>query len=491
MTTPTAPRRSFTAQEREAFMNNLMDASMGLREKAAGSTPAGDFVHGPTGILSFPGQRQDVLNAMISPIGLQGLLERQYRVSAYANEVYPILTGQTASTGTEPTQACEDGTQPGNLKMCNTTFSFGRIVKDSQVLQADRPGLLVNRGEFRDQRLIGNPLTNISRPAEIDLSAALRNEGDKKLFELYNAYVRDYAHLLYDGNPANTVGSTGYIEYRGLDLIINTGYQDVVFGGACQAADSVLVSFGDSPVTGNENQIVTDIVETYAYLDYLAERTGLKPVEYVLSMRYSLYRLLSQIWPCVYMTYRCVIQSANSTNFVSAEMQVKMRDDMRNGIFDGRDVGMPYLLIDGKAIPVVIDDSIDETALGSNLFESQIYYVPLTVKGRPSTYLEYFDLNAPGGMADVVEQWAPNDFKILGDGRFWLHRKPPTNECLQIRLGTRPRLIMEAPFLAARLFNLRYSPPLFHERSPFPDDPYFVNGGNVAIGEPYFYPQTA
>lgn len=490
------PPAEFSQKEKDAFVQGLMLAGAS-REKAAGSTPSPYFVHGPAGILSMPGQRADVMNAMIMPVGIQGDLP--VRLSRDANPVFPILTGQTDNTGTQPDSACADGIQPGQLKVCNQTWTFGRLVMDSQVLQADRPGLINNRSEFEDMRLVGNPLTNLDRPQEVSMDMALRTEGGKKLVELYNGYLLEYSPLLYAGNPANTTGQTGYIEYNGFDKIINTGYQDAYIQQACPAADSVIVNFGSSPVTGNENAIVTDIVETVAYLNWLAKRTGMGSLQagtfkLVLSMRYELFRQLTQIWPCVYMTYRCTFGSTtNATNFVDANMQQKMRDDMRNGVYSGQDVGDAYLLIDGMPIAVKIDDNIVESVPAANTFMSDIYFIPMTVRGnRPVTYLEYFDLNTPGGMRDVTQAWAPNQFEILGNGKYWLHRKPPSNECIQIRLGSKPRLIMETPFLAARLTNVKYSPPLFHARNPFPDSPYYhLDGGATTQNAPNFYSPTA
>lgn len=480
------PQKTFSQQDQQNFVNMLMNAgaNSNLREKAVSATPSPYFVHGPTGILSMPGQRADVLNAMILPIGIQGRLP--VRVSRQQSPVFPILTGQTDSSGTEPVGACDDAPQPGNLKICNQTWGFGRLIRDSQVLQLDRAGLLNNRSEFTDFSLIGGPVTNLDRPQAVSFAEGLRSEAEKKILELQNSWILDFSHLIYDGNPANTSGNTGYIEYNGFDRLINTGYQDAYLGQACPAADSTIVNFGSSPVTGNENQIVTDLVETYAYLVHLAKQTGLWPVQWVLTMRYELFRQLTSIWPCVYMTYRCTFgQTTNATNFVDASMQVGMRDDMRNN---------QYLLMDGVQVPVVIDDNITETVPAANTFMSDVYFIPLTIRGgRPVTYMEYFDLDAPGGMRDAANLMAPDgSFQIINGGTFWLHRKPPTNECVQIRLGGKPRLILEAPFLAARLTNVKYSTPLLHSRSPFPDSPYyFVNGGATNQNAPVFYPPTA
>lgn len=490
------PPADFSQAQKDAFIQGLMLAGS-VREKAAGSSPSPYFVHGPGGILSPPGIRQDVMNAMQLPIGIQKDLP--LRLSRDASPVFPIMTGETVNTGSQPGGACDDAKQPGELKVCNQVWTFGRQVMDSQILQADRPGLINNRGEFTDMRLVGDPFTNLDVPQPLNAQEALRTEVGKKLYELYTGFMLEYSPLLYTGDPSNTTGNTGYIEYSGLDKIINTGYQDAFIQQACPAADSTIVNFGSSPITGNEVQIVTDIVETTAYLNWIAKRTGMGNLQdgsfkLRLSMRYEMFRALTQIWPCVYMTYRCTFGSTtNATNFVDANMQQKMRDDMRNGVYSGNDVGDAYLLVDGMPIQVTLDDNITETVPSANVFQSDIYFIPMSVRGgRPVTYMEYFDLNAPGGMRDVTQAWAPNQFEIIGNGRYWLHRKPPTNECVQVRLGAKPRLICETPYLAARLTNVRYSPPLLHSRSPFPNSPYyFVDGGAVSQVVPTFYSPTA
>jgi hypothetical protein len=151
-----------------------------------------------------------------------------------------------------------------------------------------------------------------------------------------------------------------------------------------------------------------------------------------------------------------------------------------------------YLLIDDKKIEVIIDDYVEE-AVGVGQFTSSVRLVPLTYAGgRPALFWEYYNLAGTYGMQDVVDDFAPTgSFKVLGGGRYWLHTKPPTNECLQIRIGYKPRLILETPFLAARLTNVKYTATI-HERSGFPDDPYyFAGGGATAMPVPYLYPPIA
>src|SRR5262245_8025494 len=95
--------------------------------KASPTSPLVGPPHGPNALFNTPGLEPGIVNAMIQPLpGFLGALRRMghVRTSVYTSPVFGILTGQTASTGTEPTQACAAGRMPGNLKLCQQTWSF-------------------------------------------------------------------------------------------------------------------------------------------------------------------------------------------------------------------------------------------------------------------------------------------------------------------------------------------------------------------------------
>jgi hypothetical protein len=454
-----------------------------MREKAVTPPPSGNPAHGPGGLFGQLGMPADVINAMVMP--LQGLAARMpVKLSNQISPVYTILTQQSASSGTEPEDACDDARQPGNLAICNQTWTFGRIVMDSQVVQADRAGELINRGEFIDQRLIGDPFAEMASPVNVSARDALRSLAKKKLFELMNALHFDYGELLYTGNPANTAGNTGYIEFNGLDTLINDDYQDVYTRTRCAAADSFIYNL-NADVQADAANTVRVFTEVYRHQDYLAERTKLKPVQWAWVMTYSLFMKLTELWPCAYQTYRCTTAAPGSDAMVvvSGSEQEKIRASMREG---------RYLLIDDKRVEVILDDFAGEV-VANGLATSSARLIPLTIAGgRPNLYWEYFNLAGPYGMQELVSEFdSAGHFKILGGGRYWFHSKPPTNECLQVRLGYKPRVILEAPFLAARITNVKYQM-MFHERSWDINDPYyFAGGGADAMPVPYLYPPIA
>lgn len=462
------------------------------------TTPTTIYGHGPGGLLSAPGLSRQVVNAMILPhLGLQSLLPSY--PSMDANPLYGILTGVTATTGTisgaNSAGVCEDPPYAGLMKLCTQSYVFGRQSLMTRVFELDRIGKWTNRGEFGDLELVGNPFTNQngniapSIPGGMDINRALRNEVAKAMFELQTAWLRDYARFIYTANPTNNSGGGAIKEYRGLDGLINTGYRDAETGTACAAADSIVSSFQNRNITTQTSTIVQTITGIMRRLWFNANEMGLAPTRWVLAMRWSLFYELTELWPCAYATYRCQNNfSTSQVNYIDNNDMMRLRDEMR-GDWDNR-TGQ-YLLIDGVKVPVVIDDAITETGLGTGAYHSPIYFVPLTVRGGvQATYMEYFPYEAA---MEAARALAPADsFFATDNNRFLWHKKPPANFCVQALVKSEPRLILRTPQLAARLTNIAYTPS-FHEREPFTDSTYFVNGGKtdrLGYSPSYFSPNS-
>ena len=459
---------------------DLLNRLAGISTKDAGTTP-GVPLHGPGGLAATPGQNRQIANAMIMPRGLAGTIP--VRKSIDTNSIYGVLTGLTASSGAEPTAACADWPMVGQFKMCHQTFPFGRQGRQSQVLQIDRVGEIVNRGEFKDNTLWGGPVTTPnSAPAPINWAQVLQSEVEKKMGELYGGYFRDYVRYLYTGNPQTTAGSAGWQQYRGLQLQIATGKRDSITGVACPAADSIVFDFNGTNVQVSGDTVYARLANVVTNLERLAEQLGFD-VEWGITMRYGAFWALTQIWPCIYATSACNSGAVASVVRSSSLLeQTEMRDRMRNG---------RYLLIEGKEYKIIIDDAIAETpAAGGTVgtYQSDLYFVPLKANGQPALFWEYFDMNAEA--IGAANKMAPQGyFSTLSDGRFLLVRLSPTHTCVQVEIIERPRLILALPFLAARFQNLRYTITV-HERDAFPDEPYFANGGGTTSPLAYFYPNA-
>ena len=174
----------------------------------------------------------------------------------------------------------------------------------------------------------------------------------KAMYEVAGALLRDQAGDIYTGNPTNNTGE-GRQYYRGLDVLINTGYVDSITQAACPAADSIVESFGNLAVGTNGGALVSRIASIMRRLNIIGAMTGMAPVQWVVAMRPSLFYQLSEVWPCSYSTYRCInsgdFNETGQTQFTNSADLIKMRDDMRGDLYQRTG---QYLLIDGVKVEV-------------------------------------------------------------------------------------------------------------------------------------------
>lgn len=461
--------------------------------KAVSSTPQSTYSHGPGGLFSSPALDAQLFSAMVMP--RMGLADRlPARGSMYAEPLYGIVTGVTATTGDEPNGPCDDFPVAGLVKLCSQTSYFGRQGRNSPVMEVDRMGLLTNRGEHTDFRLNGNPLAGATSatvptiPGMTGFNGALNAELGTKLLEMAVSWARDFAKEVYTGNPVNNTAGGGRKYYRGMDLLINTGYRDAETGIACPAADSIVRSFGNRDVADFGASFVQTVTNIHRNLRYIANGAGLNPVKWAITMTWAAFYEITEVWPCSYLTYRC---NTDDGQRFDAGRAIDMRNGMRGNI-DTR-TGQ-YLLIDDERVEVIIDDGIDEQGIGAGTFRSALYWVPLTVLGgTPVTYWEYLDYNAPNGALASAQAMAPTgSYRTSDGGRFLWHTKPPTNFCVQMVAKTEPRIILRTPYLAARLTGVQYTP-IQHQRDPFTDGTYFVDGGNTSragLGPSWYTPTS-
>lgn len=467
-----------------------------ISTKAVSSTPTTTYGHGPGGLFSSPALERPLISAMSLPVeGLQSILP--IRASRFNNPLFGLVTGVTATTGTDPATPCDMPKQAGLMKLCTHSFVFGRQSLATRVFELDRMGLLNDRGEHEDFQFVGGASTNSPNaptiPGMNGATAALNGEINKALFELAVAWQRDFAREFYTGNPSNNNAGGGREYFRGVDQLVNTGYRDAITGVACPAADSIVraVNPAFANIESNGASLVRQVTNIYRNLRYIARATGLDPVKFVIAMRWSAFYEATEVWPCAYLTYRCTNLATGTTGFVPMSEQIALRDSMRGDIFTRTG---QYLMIDGERVPVVLDDGITEDGIGAGTFRSSIYFIPLTVLGgTPVTYMEYLNYDAPNGAMAAAQALAPQgSYRTSDSGRFLWHMPAPTVYCVQMMAKTETRLVMLAPHLSARLTGIQYTP-IQHEREPFSDATYFVNGGQTSYPTlaPSYYSPTA
>lgn len=456
----------------------LAAASGGMQYSAAlpSSTPTTNHIHGPTGLFSTPGMERNVFSAMSLPN--EGLASRlPVFESNVDNPIRQLITGVADASGAEPVGTCDDPPTAGFIYACSTAFVFGRVSRQTQVFDVDRI-FLESRGERFDLRLVGglnprSPLVPSGMPGiASNQLAMLQNEVAANLYTLAVAMTRKLNKIIYTGNPANNTANGGYKEFKGLDMILNTGYVDALDGvTACPALNSYVQNFADD-ITTDTDATIQAFINAYRYTQRRASLAGLAPLEQAFVMSEMLFYELTEFWPCAYATYRCGGEFTASDQRVVDGFRISdMRDEMRNGRF---------LLIDGKRVPVIIDDAIENTYVDNvdptpDYFETDAYLVPLYVLGNiPATYLEARNYDTAAGLANMLAAGEP--FTTSDGGRFLWVKKPSNNFCIQALVKVEPRLIVETPHLGARITNLRFVPSV-ELPGGYTTDHLYLNGG--------------
>ena len=460
----------------EQQLREMLGRMLGLKAGQAGGVPSAQSVYGQGGLFEVAGVDRQVLTAFSLPSSsLANILPST--TSMFFNERVGLITGVGEGTGDEPDGTCDDLPGTGFTYGCFITFPFGRFGRSSSVLDLATIGQVQNRGIYTDLQVVGG--MNIQHPfvpsgagAGTQPQQILANDYRLSLFELAVEMLRKFGRLIYTGNPANNSPGKGYMEFKGLDMLVNTNYADADNPAVhCAALDSDVRTFNANIAT-DPGVFVRTLTNMVRNIEKRAEDTGLSPVELVLTMRWSAFQEITEYWPCAYATYRC--QFAGGADDARLMVDVAYQEQMRQQMRDGR-----YLLIDGKKYRVQIDDFIIETQPTNGTFQSSVYVLPLTARGVRVLTMEHFNFDGPGAAGEVIRaRQLGGWYRVTDGGRFLVWEKVPQNTCIQMSAITLPRLKLLTPHLAGRLDGVRYTP-LMHEVSPWPDEPNYRSGGTA------------
>jgi hypothetical protein len=429
----------------------------------AGGAMTAQQLHGLGGVFAQLGADPEFLSTYVKPQSVSSVLPIYPSVDE--DPRYWTLTGFTSPSGDQPTNAC-DAAPTGYEKGCQLTAYFGMKRFDTQEIEMDKVMLRINRGDFKDLRFVGNPITGGTNlmPSGVTRDNALNVVTAMEMLKTA-AYMEMALHNdIWQGTVA--AGS-----FPGLAVQVATGQVDAGTNTACPSLDSDIKNFAYNDVCGTTLDIVEYLSSMMYYLESLAMDTGMAPVKYVLAMRPQLWFELSACWPCSYLSNRCNDASGTQILTVNDGNNVDMRDRMRNSL---------KLPVNGIEYDVVLDTGIFEhnNANNGNLaageFASTIYAIPVTIAGNfPATYREYVDYRqaAPD---EALLRGRPNWFHTDAGMYSWTYLE--TRWCYLLSLKTEQRVVLRAPQLAGALQNVMYTP-LQHLREPDFDSSYHVDGG--------------
>lgn len=450
--------------------------------RATSSTPSTPYYSGPGSLFGALGLERDVISTRMQPFGLADKLPVQMTNVMWPQFAY--FTGFAAATGSEPNGVCDDPPTAGPGATCIQTAQFGRFSRQTRVFDITRQRQQINRAEMTDLTLMNGPLVggmgSLTVPGSAPGDFNIYNEAYMRMLEVGVDFQLWFAKMIYEGNPANNTGGGGYREFPGLDILVSTGHIDAVTSTACPSLDSSIVSFnyGNVSLSGTAmGNFINGLTQLMRYMRTKAAGQNMGDVQWALVMRPGLFYELTAAWPCNYATYRCVTNGAiaNASVNVDGMDMANMRDAMRQG---------SYLVIDGVQIPVIQDNMLREATNTTNAsvsngsFASDVYLVPLSVRGQSVLYWELFNFSEGLGDLGALAPGAGAYYWTDG-GRYLWHLKPPANWCVQVMGLVQPRIILRTPHLAARITNVQYQT-VMHEPSVDPTDPYFVRGGNTS-----------
>ena len=461
-----------------------------FKDNPNSSTLTGQALNGPYqgnanqwGLFSQPGARPERFSTLSRPLSMLRLLVEQgsLRRSEYVNELLEIMTGQTDGAGSNATGFCGTPPTAGQLQVMMRIFKFGQYYIKSQLNAVPLTGRLVNRADVPGRILNAGPESNPFIPDVMYQLTDTRSQLQTELFTVGVEAERTTEQVSVIGNNSLSSTSThrGWIsEFAGLDSQIKTGYTDAISGIAANSADSISENWQNQTVGGTQTSSGRNIVQLVADIYYgliqRAAQVGMDGFELAIVMRPEFFRALTDVYACSYATARCTNGAAGTPQIIDQTVINNLRLEMLDG---------QYLLIEGVKVPVVFTQGIPLTQLGANLYSNTFYFVPVSWAGRPLVSIEYFPMD--NEYANEYRNFVTaNRFRVLNNG-LWLVGEAQTPMCLEYHFVNSMRLILETPFLAARVDNIQFTY-LVGSYSPYPGESYLYRDGGTSYRVPYY-----
>lgn len=445
-----------------------------------GASTGPGFLHGPGGLLTWPGVDQRVYSTLISASG-ELFSQIPWKPSSQAHPLFEVLTGMTAGSGAVKDAPCDEAPIGGLIKAGMLTAPFGRIAYQTRPIDITRVGLVNDRADPMDLVLANKPEYGWIPPVN---GPSLTSEFGMAIYGRNLAMQQEIARQMFAGNPTNNSANDGYKEMRGLDLLIQTGHVDAITGSAIPAVDSYVrdLNYARVDATGVIDRIMAYMTDMFRQLVSRAALMRLLPVRWAVVMREEMFYAITALWPCRYYLGGCTVtDSAGQRVNIDAKDQTELRDTMRREKF---------LLVDGVRWDIMFDRTPEDTGNNSGgnfprgCFNSDIYIVPMSVLGGQSVLFgEYADMR--NAQIAAIAQDPLVMAKLSPNGEFIEFGKQ-TNACITIQIEMQPRLILRTPWLAGRITNIVYCP-VQHSYDPFPTDAYPTEGGVTTRPGPSYY----
>ncbi|MFC1960982.1 hypothetical protein ACFLYO_09755, partial [Chloroflexota bacterium] len=435
-------------------------------------------MHGPGGLLSDTGVYPDMYTTVLRPRTIADLLWNG--LSNVTNPRFETLTALSGPTGSAPAEVCAEAPRVGSGAVCRQDYEFGALKYRTEIRDITKVGARQTFDE-RDRRLLNIP-QGTDNPFRLQMNDRdINSETAWNINRLWMQTERTLSKLVFQGDSTVAAGASTFDaieEFDGFDVLISTGKVDAKTSTPSPAADSFVENYAYEAINGGANDIVEWVTGIVYELQDRAERLGLWPLEMALAMPADLFRALTLVWPCSYLTTGCGYDGTDGKRVTTdAYIQTRMRDEMRRGSF---------LWVNEQRIPVLLADGMDivdgngTTTGDTGSKNATIYALPLSAGGMKLTYLEGFNL-ANADLTAFRNMLGTGNSAGLGiaNGGMYLLSQDRTSYCINYEMLIKPRLVMRSTWLAGRIDNVNYTLRNY-VRSPYPGDAEYAGGGRTA-----------
>lgn len=447
---------------------------IGRKDNPASLTLTAPALQGPFqgnasqyGIFAGAGARPQRWSALQRPWSLSSLLTPT--ASPYTNEILEIVTGQTAGGTTNATSFTGNPPTVGQLTVARQSYSWGSYYVKTDLNAIPLIGQLRDRADVPGEILNAGPRAN---PLIPDTMFGLPDTRSQLRYELFRIGVdleRTMELVLINGSAGTDNNRTGWFsEFAGLDAQIKTGYTDSVSGIAAQAMDSSVNVFnadiGGTAAGGDGRTLYEMLADVWYGLKDRAQRIGVD-VTYALVCRSEVFWRLTEVVAYESPIFRNITAAAGTPITRDGGEVNAMRIEMQSGRF---------LYIGGERVPVVFSSGMEFTGLSNLNFKTDLFFVPLDSSQGPCLRLEYYKMDNQY----AAEYAAFNDadsIRYLNNGMFIVGKRS-IGLATEFHFAARFRLILETPFLAARIDDVSFTlrAPV---RTSIPGTSLYVQGG--------------
>lgn len=463
----------------------LIEKTLVEKNDPASTTPTARPLHGLAhdgsnvyGAFTAAGVRPQMYSTLPRPRTLARLLG--VLPSRYHEERIEVMTGVTQGSGSNATSFCDPNAPvAGRMKVAQQRYLPGYWYMKTNLNTIPYIGRLGTRAEVPREILnagaAANPLIPDIMYTFNDTQSQLQNE----LYTLGVEIERALELTLITGDITQASANTerGFIrEFNGLDQQIATGKTDAMSGLAAQGLDSYVLNFGaainsNTPLDGSGRNFTETLSDTMFTVMDRAAQVGMDGTEWAIVMRREQFREAAKV-VASQLPVSYVVDSSTAENVTRTGNEI-----MNNFMMMLRG---QYLMTHQGDIPVVFSDGINRDQTTATTATSDIYIVPLSYNGRRLLTLEYFPMDNTY-IREFTGFASADDYRVINNG-LYLVASQRVAFCKEYLFASIMRLILDAPFLAARIDNVTYAFRSGEWTDAYPGLSAYRNGGASTRG---------